>query len=63
MNYNHKSAIAQMAKEYGCNDCYYFHPDEPRVCQRPNRKFGITTDFETGKCLNKRALNKGGRRE
>jgi len=56
MKYNHKSAIAQMAKELGCNSCRYFHPDGPRVCRRPNRTWGIETDPRTGKCLNRKEL-------
>ena len=50
MEYNHKQAIAQMAKEVGCDGCRYFHPHEPIVCNRPDRREGIKQD-KNGKCL------------
>jgi len=52
MEYNHKQAVKQMAKEVGCNGCQYFQPDEPIICNRPDRRLAIKQD-NNGKCLEK----------
>jgi len=50
MEYNHKQAIEQMARELGCNHCISYHPDEAIVCQRPDRQYPIRTHSQTGQC-------------
>ena len=56
INYSHKHAVSQMARELGCKSirsikCIYFKPDEAVVCQRPNRKKAIEIHGQTGQCL------------
>jgi len=50
MNYNHEHAVTQMARELGCNHCIYFHPSEPAVCQRPDKKHPARIHSQTGQC-------------